>query len=282
MERNFKNSAGRRAKAILFPWMWLLCAAAMSQVFAMDVNLAWNASPDAGVTGYKLYYGLVGATKQTMNVGLKTNCTVTGLLSGKAYEFQATAYNATSESDPSNLLSYSLPADTGTGGGGTTSGTGYYTLTINAFKNGYVQVSPRGSGLLGDQYLAGTQVTLTGVAKSGATFSGWNINGTDYPSNPQMITINGDTAVTPFFKVAAGTPVGDTTNPGPSMSMQMVNGQTTISIGGEIGAWALERSTDLRNWQLTATGMTSEQIAVNLVGHNAFYRVRAFNAATDL
>lgn len=254
----------------------MLCAAAIAPVFGVDVNLAWDASPDATVTGYKIYYGLSGGVKQMINAGLKTNCTATGLLTGKGYEFQVTAYTATDESDPSNLLKVTTAAGT------TGAGSGYFTLTINAFKNGYVQVSPRGSGALGNLYTAGTQVTLMGTAKAGATFSGWNIDGVDYPSNPQMLTINGDTTVTPFFKVAAGSPAQDVTNPGPSMEMGMVNGQKVVSIGGEIGAWALEISTDLTNWQLTATGMSSEQIPVDLTAKNAFFRVRAFNAATDL
>jgi hypothetical protein len=273
MQNQCTVSGNRGAIRLLILGAWMLCVAALAPVLGVDVNLAWDASPDAMVTGYKIYYGLPGEVKQALDAGLKTNCTATGLLAGKEYEFQVTAYTATEESDPSNLLNVT----TATGGG-----SGLFTLTVNAFKNGYVQVSPRGSGPLGNLYAAGTQVTLLGTAKAGATFSGWNINGVDYPSNPQMLTINGDTSVTPFFKATAGAPAGDETNPGPSMAMGMANGQKVISIGGEIGAWTLEVSTDLKTWELSATGMTSEQIPVDLTEQNAFFRVRAFDAATDL
>jgi hypothetical protein len=271
------ESDGSNVLAYATPETLGIADGSTSTTFSGNLNLSWNASPDAAVVGYKLYYGLVGATKQTMNVGLKTNCTVTGLLAGKTYEFKVTAYTATAESDPSNLLTYTTATGTSTGG----AGSGYFTLTVNPFKNGYVQVSPRGSGPLGNLYPAGTQVTLLGTPKAGATFSGWNINGVDYPSNPQMITINSDTTVTPFFKVSSSV-AQDTTNPGPSMTMEMLSGHRILSIGGEIGAWTLESSSDLRNWGLAATGMSSEQLEVPFTTDKTFFRVRAYNAATDL
>jgi hypothetical protein len=259
----------KRGVALVVYGLLLLCVAAVSEVLAVNVAVAWDASSDTTVAGYKIYYGAPGEPKQSMNVGSQTSCSISSLATGSTYEFSVTAYNASGvESDPSNLLTFTTPA-----------GSGYYTLTINPFKNGYVQVSPRGSGPLGNLYLPGTQVTLMGTAKSGATFAGWTINGAEYPSNPQMLTMNGDTVVTPYFKVVSGVSQ-DLGNTGASMSMQRLNGQLVLSVGGEVGAWTVESSTDLLNWEIAGSGLTSAQLPVSASG-NGFFRVRAFNAATD-
>jgi hypothetical protein len=75
----------------------------------VSVNLAWEASPDLTVTGYKLYIGTsTGVYSTTVNVGNVTAYTVTGLTSGTVYYFVVTAFDATGlESDLSNEVSWS-------------------------------------------------------------------------------------------------------------------------------------------------------------------------------
>lgn len=266
MKETSNISGARRGKGLLVCLLWLLCAAGFLQSRAVDVKLAWDASADPTVIGYKLYYGVVGGLKQTMNVGAKTVCTVSSLVGGKTYEFSVTAYTSSAESDPSNLLTFTPPSPV------------YYMLAVSPFKNGFAQISPRGDGVLGNLYPAGTQVTLTATPKSGATFGGWNINGVVYPNNTQTFTMGADTLVAPYFRL--GEIALDAVDSGASMSMQLASGLALLTVGGEIGAWTVEQSSDLKSWQIAGSGLTSAQVPIG-GGGNGFFRVRAFNAATD-
>jgi hypothetical protein len=66
-------------------------------------NLAWDASPDPNVAGYKLYYGTSsGNYSNTINVGKVTSYSVSGLAPG-TYYFAVSAYDASgNESSFSN------------------------------------------------------------------------------------------------------------------------------------------------------------------------------------
>jgi hypothetical protein len=68
------------------------------------LSLAWDASPDLNVTGYRLHYGTNSGSYQfTADVGIATNVTLAGLNEGREYYIAATAYNADGvESDFSN------------------------------------------------------------------------------------------------------------------------------------------------------------------------------------
>ena len=78
---------------------------------ASSVSLAWDASPDASVTGYRIYYGGTSANyTNSATVGNVTNTTITNLVAGATYFFAATAFDATGiESDFSNETNYSVP-----------------------------------------------------------------------------------------------------------------------------------------------------------------------------
>lgn len=80
-------------------------------VHAATVTLAWDASPDASVTGYKIYVGTSSNsfTFSTNNVGNVLTTTITNLSNGVTYWFAATAYNVDAESDFSNQVSYRPP-----------------------------------------------------------------------------------------------------------------------------------------------------------------------------
>ena len=75
---------------------------------AADVMLAWDASPDPQVVGYRIYYGVAsGNYTNSAPVGLVTNATLTGLVVGTKYYFAATAFDSTGiESDFSNETSH--------------------------------------------------------------------------------------------------------------------------------------------------------------------------------
>jgi len=83
----------------------------MSSFAAGSVTLAWDASPDASVVGYKVYYGPAsGSYTNSATVGNVTNATLTGLVNGATYFFAATAFNAQGdESVFSNEATYTVP-----------------------------------------------------------------------------------------------------------------------------------------------------------------------------
>jgi hypothetical protein len=74
-----------------------------------SATLAWDASPDATVIGYKLYSGIVGGLQtNVLDAGSALTLTVSNLQAGATYFFFATAYNAEGiESEPSNVVLFS-------------------------------------------------------------------------------------------------------------------------------------------------------------------------------
>jgi len=97
----------------------ILSAGSTSQLFAQEVTLSWDASPTAGVTGYKICYKQndsnppfdgVGANEGSspVDAGNTLSTTLTGLDDNTTYYFAVTAYNATNnESTFSNVVSLS-------------------------------------------------------------------------------------------------------------------------------------------------------------------------------
>jgi hypothetical protein len=78
---------------------------------ASSVTLAWDASPDASVTGYRIYYGPATASyTNSASLGNVTNATLTNLVAGTTYFIAATALDAIGlESDFSNETTYTVP-----------------------------------------------------------------------------------------------------------------------------------------------------------------------------
>jgi len=79
---------------------------------AVDVQLAWDASPSPQVTGYQLYYGT--GSKQysvSLDTGTATTAALSGLQAGQKYYFAVLAYDADGDPSPlSNEVSYTVPA----------------------------------------------------------------------------------------------------------------------------------------------------------------------------
>lgn len=76
-----------------------------------SVTLAWDPSPDPGVAGYRMYYGVASRTYTNMvDVGPATSATVGNLVEGVIYYFAATAYDTLGlESSFSAEISYLIP-----------------------------------------------------------------------------------------------------------------------------------------------------------------------------
>ena len=75
---------------------------------SVSATLSWNASPDANVTGYTIYYGT--ASRQytnTLSVGNMTNVVIPGLQARTTYFFAAKAHDAAgNQSDFSNEAAF--------------------------------------------------------------------------------------------------------------------------------------------------------------------------------
>ena len=85
--------------------------ARISSFAAGSVTLTWDASPDASVTGYRVYYGVAtGTYTNSAVVGDVTTATFANLTDGVTYYFAAAAFDENGiESELSNEASYSVP-----------------------------------------------------------------------------------------------------------------------------------------------------------------------------
>jgi hypothetical protein len=82
-------------------------------VARQEVMLAWNPSPSPNVAGYTIHYGFQGDDlRMKLRLGLGTTAIIPGLIEGRTYYFEVTAYTSSgSESVPSNEAIYSVPRE---------------------------------------------------------------------------------------------------------------------------------------------------------------------------
>ncbi len=156
------SRVGRKVKSL-----FLCCLTVLTQISAFavgSVNLAWDASTDASVTGYKVYYGVAsGAYTNSVTLGNVTTTTLNGLTDGVKYYFAATARTSAGiESDLSNETSYTVP---GAGGGGNNA------PTLNTIANVTINedASQQTVNLSGISAGTGESQTLTVIASSSNT-----------------------------------------------------------------------------------------------------------------
>jgi hypothetical protein len=92
----FFSSAKRplRIFRLIFLAAFVLFAPSLLKVHAAQVTLAWDASSDANIAGYKIYYGTAsGSYSVVVDVGGQTSCTIANLAAGTPYYFAATEYD---------------------------------------------------------------------------------------------------------------------------------------------------------------------------------------------
>ncbi|MEK7780876.1 MAG: Ig-like domain-containing protein, partial [Verrucomicrobiota bacterium] len=150
--------------ALLFGSLTVLSR--ISSFAAGSVTLAWDASPDANVVGYRVYYGVAsGSYTNSAAVGNVTTATFANLVDGVTYYFAASAFDDTGSDSPfSNETSYSVPAAGGN-----------LTPTLNAISA--VSITED----------AGSQsVTLAGIS-DGETNQTQTLTVTATSSNPSLI-----------------------------------------------------------------------------------------------
>ncbi len=93
-------------------WLALLTPLSASAVSGVQsVVVSWNASTNAGVAGYKVYFGPSSRNyTTTVDTGSSTNYTITGLADGSTNYFAATTYSASMvESDYSDEVMFVAP-----------------------------------------------------------------------------------------------------------------------------------------------------------------------------
>ena len=83
----------------------------LPDVHSAQVTLAWDASTDPSVVGYKVYYGTSSRSYQVViDVGNNTTCAISNLQSGSTYYFATTGYSTSgAESGYSNEVLYGTP-----------------------------------------------------------------------------------------------------------------------------------------------------------------------------
>ncbi len=240
-------------------WHWLclcLCVSfgltvqASNTAPAHSVRLAWDASADPEVTGYRVYYGNAPTNyTQILDVGNLARATVSNLTAGVKYYFAVTAYTASGlESDPADEISHTISTASTAGGAGA-SGTGQRAAASSA--------PPEGTGL----------VTLLSHATSTASDAGVvGAGGTGHGTTESSASLEG---------------VGLATSPSP-ISLLVVGGTGGAAIhvyAADLpGAdWALQVSVDLSNWHTVGVGKAGQ--AINYAsselaeGQRGFYRV---------
>ena len=85
----------RAAHVILFLTALALPGVSSGFIPTGSVTLAWNASTDPTVVGYKIYYGVAtGTYTNSVDAGSTNSTTIAGLTTDSTYYFAATAYNS--------------------------------------------------------------------------------------------------------------------------------------------------------------------------------------------
>lgn len=99
---------GKKLVLGILAGLFFVCFAAIA---AGNVTLAWDASPDASVTGYRIYWGAASQSYTNSQTGdTNLTMTITNLTPGVRYFFAATAFDGNGlESDFSNETSYRVP-----------------------------------------------------------------------------------------------------------------------------------------------------------------------------
>ena len=253
--------------------VWAVGAAAIcAHVDAGKMSLQWGKSNDANVTGYKVRvaHATSGATT-FIDVGNTNTVNVESLMDGQTYKVAVFAYTRDGiDSDPSNLISYTVPVPTTT----------TYALQFGKFSHGIAEYSPHGTmSASGEAYPAGTQVALFASPGNGFVCTGWMINSVFSPGNPTDVVMDQNKLVTPIFTRENGTPAP--ADPAlAAMEISTVGQNAVISIGGELGAWVLEGTSNFSSWSQVAIGLTSDEVTVQTANRFSFYRVRSAELTT--
>lgn len=227
--------------------------------------LAWDATGDPLVAGYRIYYGGISRTyTNSIDVGNVTEAVVTGLSPGVTYYFAATTYYSSGdESDYSNETTYTVPG---------------------------IASPPSAPSLVATSIIVTNPATLTTMSQSGGNFN-FTISGASgsiyilQASSDLVNWVSVQTNAAPFVftEINAGLPrqfyraVGAMiTVPAPVAlnAPAQSDGQFVFDVSGTPGfKYVVEASTDLVNWVSLQTNTAPFTFAnTNVNDPQQFYR----------
>ncbi|MEN6438881.1 MAG: hypothetical protein ABFD97_09880, partial [Syntrophobacter sp.] len=103
MSSKFSLSKSPLLKSLIILLFVITCSA--QYAFAAQVQIAWNASADAAVTGYKVYHGTASRTyTSTLDAGTNLTYLISGISDAQPRYIAVTAYSASAESSFSDEL----------------------------------------------------------------------------------------------------------------------------------------------------------------------------------
>lgn len=234
--------------------LFFLLLSTPATCLATDVTLAWDPSPDADLSGYRIYYQAnssaipfqgSGATEGNAPVdrGKSTTASISGLNPANSYFFAVTAYNsAGEESVYSNIVQIpeTLPPTVGiTGPQAGTTVAGTVAFSASATDN---------AGIAKVQFLVnGTQVYETATAPYAYSWDTAPLSAGSYALTAKAIDISGNEALSQGVTVSVA---GDQVSP--AVSLQAPPADATV--GGTVNLSA--SATD-------NTGVSKLEIAID-------------------
>jgi hypothetical protein len=220
--------------------------------------LQWDANPEPGIVGYRVYSGSSSRDyTQMLDVGLQTSVPVTNLAAGVTRYFTVTAYNLNLVESPwSDEVWYTPPVD------GVESGLVPLELTFSP-----AGATIRFDGRAGQRYHIAASVDLAtwNEIYSATVMADGPVTFTDSSGNPMR-----------FYRVIATPPVTSELLP---FRLSVSGTSATIEFAGRAGqVCRIVASSDLRDWEqvhTTTLGETGPARFTEGITGNAmrFYRV---------
>ncbi len=139
----------------------LILGAATHSTASENVSLAWDASPDADIAGYRLYYGNAsGDYSDVIDVENTTVASVSNLKAGSTYFFAVTAYNTAGlESLLSNEVSLQTPPAVPPKVKGRFSGANFQNVPGSTGLNASLELLVSKGGLFSGRIMVGGSIT---------------------------------------------------------------------------------------------------------------------------
>jgi hypothetical protein len=289
-----------RFRAAILITTALILTSTATVVRAQTATLAWDASADSTVTGYRVSYGTrTGTYSQTLDVGKVTQYTVTGLDLSLDYFFAVQAYNGAglvsafsneamlpAPVPPGTTTISSLTANIGypllvsnavtwTASGASTRGPVEYKFLIYSPQSGWTVIqdysqNASATWLPGWNDLGSHTVQVWArTVGSPAVYEAWvSTNAFDVVTSPVQITADVD------FPTPPANPVHWTATIAGSSSLQLEYKFLLLNTG--TGVWTVLRDYATSNqatWTPVATGNFLMQVWARRVGSTASYEV---------
>lgn len=225
------------------------------------VTVAWDPNPEPDIAGYRVYYGVAGSgLTNIVNPVTSTQQSILSLVPQTPYWFYVTAVNTAGlESDPSEILTYTTPADLAP------------TLSIGPDRMAIVPATISLTATATDDWMAadqlvyswqqtaGTSVGITGAATRTASIPITNAGNYSFSVGVSdgVNLVNGQVSVTAVQRVE---------NPPPGAVVPDINTMLP-SFDGLILGWnsapganyviAFKESLDETTWSILANGVAS-------------------------